>query len=242
MIEIRHAEDSPDALRQAYDSFYSERTTEHHHSYYRWILRQLQPRPGTRLLDLCCGSAVLAVEARRRGVAAVGVDFAVGPMRGAAAPVVAGDALQLPFADGQFEYVINLGSLEHFEDMQHGAREMLRVLHPRGTCLVLVPNTFGMLGTIMYARFNGDIVDDGQPLQRYATRVQWQQLLERTGFEVMRVIGYEFPPPETAADWWRFARNPRGLLIPTLIWPFIPVNLASNLVFFCRRARAGAPA
>jgi hypothetical protein len=89
--------------------------------------------------------------------------------------------------------------------------------------------------------FNGDIVDDGQPLQRYATRVQWQRLLEQAGFDVMRVIGYEFPPPETLADWWRFARQPRGRLIPTLIWPFIPVNLASNLVFFCRRAAHGGP-
>ncbi len=241
MIVIRHAADTPDALRRAYDSFYTEQTTEHGHSYYRWILRQLRPRPGARLLDLCCGSAVLAVEARRTGVDAIGIDFAIEPMRAAATPVVAGDALRLPFADGQFDYVVNLGSLEHFEDMHHGAREMLRVLHPRGTCVVLVPNTFGMLGTIMYARFNGDIADDGQPLQRYATRVQWQHLLEQAGFDVMRVIGYEFPPPETLADWWRFAQQPRGRLIPTLIWPFIPVNLASNLVFFCRRAAHGGP-
>ena len=97
MIEIRHAEDSPDALRRAYDSFYSERTTEHHHSYYRWILRQLQPRPGTRLLDLCCGSAVLAAEARRRGVAAVGVRLTLAST-GAVFPMVTLPATAVPLS------------------------------------------------------------------------------------------------------------------------------------------------
>lgn len=238
MIEIRHTDPNTAALRVAYDALYRRTTTEHARSYYTWILDQLSPRPGARLIDLCCGTGLLAHEAQQRGLDAIGVDFAIEALRATPNPVAVGDAELLPFADMSFEYVVNLGSLEHLANMEVGVREMARILKPGGTCCVLVPNTFGLLWTIRRAKQIGDIDDDGQPLQRYGTRVQWQRVLEQGGLHVERVVGYELPPPNTLAMWVEYLRNPWYRLFPLMLWRFVPVNLASMLVYFCRRAPA----
>lgn len=236
MIEIRHTEKSNAALRSAYDELYRQGSTEHLRSYYRWILKQLAPCPGSRLLDVACGTGALVDEARRQGLQASGVDFSAVALRSYPAPLAAADAAALPFADASFDYVVNLGSLEHLVDMEQGVREMARVLHPAGSCCVLVPNTFGLFWTIRHALCTGDIADDGQPLQRYATRRQWERVLEGNGLRVERVIGYELPPPETLRQWLRYARTFRNRFLPALLGPHIPVNLASMLVFLCRKA------
>ena len=235
MIEIQHTEHDSRALRLAYDTFYRHTTTEHDQSYYRWILDHLQPRAGSTMLDICCGTGKLAELARARNVDAAGIDFSFVALQQAHAPVAVSDAEQLPFLDAAFDYVVNLGSLEHLADMEAGVAEMTRVLKPGGVCCVLVPNTFGLLWTIRRAKQIGDIDDDGQPLQRYGTRLQWQAILERGGLQVQHVIGYELPPPRTLQQWVTYVRNPWYRLFPLMLWRFVPVNLASMLVYFCTR-------
>jgi SAM-dependent methyltransferase len=236
MIEIRHADKDETQLQQAYDRIYKEGTLEHEKSYYRWILKQLRTRPGSRLLDVCCGTGKLADLARQERIFAFGADFSHVAVQQATSPMCVSDALELPFADQTFDYVVNLGSLEHLSDMRLGVREMARVLKPSGDCCVLVPNTFGLLWTIRVAKWTGEIDDDGQPLQRYGTRGEWQRLLNANGLVVRRVIGYELPPPNSARMWKDYLANPWMKLIPLLMWRFIPINLASMFVFFCGKS------
>jgi hypothetical protein len=99
-----------------------------------------------------------------------------------------------------------------------------------------VPNAYGLLGNIAYVWRQGEIFDDGQPLQRYATRRTWEALLERGGLRVERTLGYgELEFPRTARDaLWLVARPHK--LVRYLLTPLIPTNLANDFVFICGRA------
>ena len=74
MIELRHT--AQGETRESYDGVYAgEEMPQHALSYYRWILRQLHPRPGASLLDVCCGNGQLMQVAQAAGLQVAGVDF-----------------------------------------------------------------------------------------------------------------------------------------------------------------------
>jgi hypothetical protein len=100
----------------------------------------------------------------------------------------------------------------------------------------LLPNAYGLLGNIRHVWTTGDVHDDGQPLQRYATRRSWETLLTDGGLQVEKTVGYgEVEFPRTAQDAWRLLRYPQKLL-RLMITPLIPLNLMNHLVFLCRPA------
>lgn len=236
MIELRHTIPATTDTQDAYDSLYSnEAVTQHWDSFFDWILDLLQPRPGTRLLDVSCGTGRMLHLTRLTGVEPVGIDFSRVAVEQAQVygPAGIADGEQLPFAARSFDYVTNLGSLEHFEDMAGGVREMARVLKPGGTCCILVPNTYGLLWTVWHAKNTGDVYADTQPLQRYGTRQQWTRLLEANGLAVQRTVAYELPPPRTMGQWAYYLRHPKVHLTKLVLWRLLPVNLASMFVFLC---------
>lgn len=243
MLEIRHAEVARQGMtRQAYDRVYDTRDLLMRDSFYLWLVELLHPSPDGLLVDISCGQGKLVELATVRGLRAVGVDFSYrGLLKAqAAAPAaawVAGDGEQLPIADRTVDYVTHIGSLEHYEHMALGAREIGRILKPGGRACVLVPNAFGLLGNVRYVQYYGEIFDDGQPLQRYATRQTWAALLEQNGLEIERVLAYgEVDRPRTRRDLVWMARHPQKIVRGVLA-ALTPVNLANHLVFLCRPAR-----
>jgi demethylmenaquinone methyltransferase/2-methoxy-6-polyprenyl-1,4-benzoquinol methylase len=104
------------------------------------IVAQWQPR---RVLDLATGSGDLALTIARNLPQAeiTGADFspemlAVARAKGLTKTVVA-DALQLPFADAQFDVVTVAFGLRNMADWGAALAEMARVLMPGGHVLVL---------------------------------------------------------------------------------------------------------
>lgn len=100
--------------------------------------------PGHRVLDVGCGTGVLARAAAAR-VGEGGLVWGVDPNPGmlAVASRVAGDvrlragrAEALPFADQSFDRVVSQFALMFFEDPTAASREMARVLRPGGTVAV----------------------------------------------------------------------------------------------------------
>jgi demethylmenaquinone methyltransferase / 2-methoxy-6-polyprenyl-1,4-benzoquinol methylase len=103
-----------------------------------------------RLLDVCTGTADMALEAARQypDAAIVGADFS-GPMlalgRGKAAragwagriALVLAPAEALPFSDGTFDAVTVAFGLRNVPDRHQGLTEMHRVLKPGGRVVVL---------------------------------------------------------------------------------------------------------
>ena len=108
----------------------------------RWrrITRQaLDLRPGERVLDLAAGTAVSSVELARSGARVVACDFSLGMLRagrGRGVPLVAGDALALPFGDGVFDAVTISFGLRNVADVDRALRELARVTRPGGRLVV----------------------------------------------------------------------------------------------------------
>jgi SAM-dependent methyltransferase len=240
MLEIRHVE-SREASREAYDALYQDVRIANLVRHLDRLLDLADARPGMALLDVAGGDGALVRRARERGVAAQGVDLSLvaqkqGLREMPTGSLVLGDGECLPFASGRFDRVTSIGSLEHYEDMPAGVREMKRVLRPDGLALILVPNSFGLRWNVLHAWTNGDIHDDGQPIQRYGTRVQWTRLLEAGGLRPVRTLGIEKEDdlPAGPAEWARMLRHPSRWLIP--FSRYMPVNMASMLVFICERS------
>jgi demethylmenaquinone methyltransferase/2-methoxy-6-polyprenyl-1,4-benzoquinol methylase len=108
--------------------------------YWRWATRKaLGPRPGERLLDLAAGTGVSTVELGKSGAWCVAADFSKGMLaagRSRNVPMVAGDAMALPFADASFDAVTISFGLRNVADIDLGMREMLRVTKPGGRLVI----------------------------------------------------------------------------------------------------------
>jgi demethylmenaquinone methyltransferase/2-methoxy-6-polyprenyl-1,4-benzoquinol methylase len=98
-------------------------------------------QPGERVLDLGAGTGVSTVDLARSGAYAVGSDISLG-MLGVGrrvrpqVPLVAGDAMALPFADASFDAVTISFALRNISDTAGALREMARVTKPGGRLVV----------------------------------------------------------------------------------------------------------
>jgi ubiquinone/menaquinone biosynthesis C-methylase UbiE len=104
--------------------------------------------PGQLVLDVACGTGVLAIEAARRVApsgAVTGLDrndgmLAVARRKAPGVDWRTGRAEALPFAGGAFDAVVSQFGLMFFEDRVAALREMARVTQPGGRIAVAVWN------------------------------------------------------------------------------------------------------
>jgi len=237
MIEIRHLTGD---IRTAYNDIYRSTPIVQRDYFYKWLLSVLKPLAGKRLLDVSCGVGMLLKFAVDAGLQAYGIDISDAAVKDARrraplAKVVVGNGEALSYPDDSFDYVTNIGSLEHYEHLVEGIQQIARVLRGDGKAGILLPNSYGLLWNIAHVWRTGDICDDGQPIQRYATRKEWQRLLEDNGLTVCHVVPYDRALPRTRRDWLWYLRRPRKLLTFFLLIPFIPTNLASTFLFICNK-------
>lgn len=236
MIELRHSIDT----REVYDEIYKGTGIHQMNSFFIWICSLLKIGPSMSVLDISTGRGQMVQFARQKQANAVGLDFSIVGCQHAAgrAPgcIVCSDAQRLPFPDDTFDVATNLGSLEHFERMELGVQEMARVLKKDGIACLTVPNTFGLRWNVTVGWKTGNVDDDGQPLQRYGTRRQWERLLESNSLSVKRVLGYEHERafPRTRRDLIMYLKHPKWLASLLFFVPFIPINMAGQFVFICK--------
>ena len=161
--------------------------------------------PGDRVLDACCGTGDLAVEAERRGARVVGLDFSEGMLERArrksgAIEWVQGDALALPFGDGEFDAATVGFGVRNLEDLEGGLREFARVLRPGGKLAVLeITRPRGLLKPFFRLWFDvfvpllGKVLPGGKAytylpasVRRFPGPEELTALLERAGFADVR--------------------------------------------------------
>jgi len=208
---------------------------------YGVFLDLLDVQPGTRLLDVSCGSGFLLEAARTRGVDAAGVDLSDAAVRLArrvapAARLAVGAGEQLAFHTGVFDYVTCLGSLEHFLDMGQGLREMIRVAKPTAQFCIMVPNQ-DFVGWKVLGHQGTAQQDINEHLLSLAA---WRRLFEQHQLDVMRVV-----PDRWHAVRWRsvpgggakgVARYVTGPLFEAA-WRLVPLAWQYQFVFLLRQSR-----
>jgi demethylmenaquinone methyltransferase/2-methoxy-6-polyprenyl-1,4-benzoquinol methylase len=96
---------------------------------------------GDRVLDVGAGTGVSTAELGRSGAYAVGADLSIGMLEAGrrvrpATPLLAGDALALPFRDGTFDAVTVSFALRNVVDTDGALRELARVTRPGGRLVV----------------------------------------------------------------------------------------------------------
>jgi SAM-dependent methyltransferase len=186
-----------ETLSVAYDSWHRQHSADleldpHAAAFFHWVLDLAEAAPGTRMLDVACGSGAFLGCALDRGVDVVGIDVSPAAIELAARRVPGvelhvGDAENLPFDDSSFGLVTCLGSLEHFPSPERGAAEIARVVRPDGRAIVFVPNLF-FLGHIWFGLRHGVQPSEGEQdfSESFRTSQGWRSLLERAGLVVER--------------------------------------------------------
>jgi len=120
-------------------------------------------RPDACVLDLCCGTADMALALRRQAVASAsifGADFShtmltlAGHKVRGRVKLVEADALALPVRDACFDLVVSAFGFRNLADYDAGLREIFRILRPGGEVGILdFGEPKGMLGKIYRVYF-----------------------------------------------------------------------------------------
>lgn len=153
--------------------------------YRRWALQQHGLRPGHHLLDVACGTGLVAVEAAKilgtaRDITCL--DPSEGMLEVArtklAARFIPGRAEQMDLADNSFDFLTMGYALRHVTDLETTFREYLRVLKPGGKLLILeITKPTGRVGGFFFRLYFGRVYpwltrlftrsDDARDMMRY---------------------------------------------------------------------------
>lgn len=155
------------------------------------LLRTAAIGPGSRVLDVGCGTGELLEHLQERGARASGVDPAprmveLARARAAGADVRSGDFERLPFDDGAFDALLAVNAFQFAADEEAALAEAGRVLMPGGA--------LGLAGWAERERNDLDVInsalaaaDDEEPPEDGPLRVEGglADVLRRAGWTVL---------------------------------------------------------
>jgi demethylmenaquinone methyltransferase/2-methoxy-6-polyprenyl-1,4-benzoquinol methylase len=141
-------------------------------AYRRWTQKRHGLRPGHRLLDVACGTGLVAVEAARILGSAESItclDPSEGMLAVArkklAANFVLGRAEKMPLPDNSFDFLTMGYALRHVTSLEDTFQEFRRVLKPGGKLLIMeVTKPANRVGAWMFRQYFGRL---------YPTLTQW---------------------------------------------------------------------
>lgn len=196
------------------------------------FLDWLGVKPEDKLLDVACGAGAL-LQCASPEVDGWGVDLSEQAVRLARqvapyAHLSVGDMQQMAYANSRFDYVTNIGGLEHVPDMQRALREMARVCSDSGKLCIVVPNANFFWYKMLHLRGTQQTTMEEYLL----TLAEWQELVRSAGLRIIRVEADPGPDIRTCFGLKVFLR---GVLrrIALAITAFMPITSTYQFVFIC---------
>ena len=155
-----------DQIATAYDESLPPHVVEHYLTKRtRFVLEHC---PHGRVLDVGCGTGLLATRLAEAGYEVTGVDPSEGMLEILAArtpevDAVSGSGTSLPFQDDSFDVVLSVAVMHHIadaEDVRQTLFEMIRVVRPSGRVLVWDHNPRNPYWKSLMARVPQDTGDE----------------------------------------------------------------------------------
>jgi len=137
--KVRAVDDMFDAIAPRYDTLNRILTMRMDVGWRRRTVRSLGLASGAVVLDLACGTGDLCRVLDAAGYRSVGIDRSGGMLAAAqtSAPLVRGDALALPMADGSVDGIVCGFALRNVLGLELFFAECARVLRPGGRVALL---------------------------------------------------------------------------------------------------------
>ena len=137
--KVKAVDEMFDAIAPRYDLLNRLLTFGMDVGWRRKTVKSLQLSPGSKVLDLACGTGDLCRELDKRGYRPVGVDRSAGMLAAqrTTAPLVRGDALRLPFRSHSVDGIVCGFALRNFSSLKPFLLECARVLRPGGRVALL---------------------------------------------------------------------------------------------------------
>jgi ubiquinone/menaquinone biosynthesis C-methylase UbiE len=226
--DIKTIEELAESYDKLYEGFLKEHSTDLEAEF---MLSLIKCEKGQTLLDVSCGKGDLVAMAQQKGLSATGIELSNTALKLSKenfpdCQFLQANAESLPFEDNGFDYVTNLGSLEHYLNPEKACSEMSRVLKPDGTAVILLPNSHDILTLYQIIKF-GRGPDDMQDFERFAARQEWHDFLSQNGFEVIETYKFDRKLPNKPFQLFNSMYN---LLINR-----IPLNLSRVFIFVCHK-------
>jgi SAM-dependent methyltransferase len=203
----------------------------------RLFAEHLPPLDGLRILktdlwDEAKNTRILAWAAQR-GARAFGVDISEPTARLARAAftdasnplhAAAGDVRALPFANGSFDVVYSMGTIEHFDETEQAVGEMVRVLKPGGRAIIGVPNRHDPFLRPLMATLMQALGLYAYGYEKSYSRRALREMLERGGLRVTDETAILFIPGQlrildlACQSWCRPLSIITGLMVRPFVW------------------------
>ena len=134
------------------------------------------------VLDLACGTGDMCVDLEHGGHRPIGADLSFGMLTAARtdAPLVHGDGLQLPFADGSIDGVTCGFALRNFVSLPPMLEELARILRPGGRIALL------------------DVAEPPNPVMRWGHSIYFGRVVPLIGGLLSDRSAYRYLPKSVA--------------------------------------------
>lgn len=201
---------------------------------YQVFLDWLDVKPETKLLDVACGVGPL-LQCAGMQINGWGTDLSERALTVAHQLVPfayfgLGDMQRMAFADGCFDYVTNIGGLEHVPNMQAALNEMARVCASNGRLCIVVPN----INFFWYKVLRREGTQQRVMEEHLLTLTEWEALIQNAGLKVIRLE--VDPGPDIRVD-LGIKMFIRGIVrrIALAITRLMPVISTYQFVFICEK-------
>lgn len=200
------------------------------------FLDWLGAEPGDTLLDVACGSGPL-LKCAEPEIQGYGVDLSeravyFAQRRTSDAQFCIADMQHLPYRNSVFDFVTNIGGLEHVPDMKLALREMARVCADGGRLCIVVPN----INFFWYKVSPLEGTKQSAIKEHLLTLDEWRVLIRNAGLSILRIEAD--PGPDIRTDFGLRAFF-RGVLRRAALefTALLPITLTYQFMFICGKHR-----